>query len=67
MKFVFKEFGTAIRIADIFGGVAARGNLQADSASLEFCINCPDTLAMRVIQSFCNAQNRGEPASQPLI
>jgi len=35
VKFLFKQFGAAICVANIFGGVAARPEMEADGAALE--------------------------------
>jgi hypothetical protein len=67
MKFVFKKFRAAIRIPNILGGVSTRGNLQANGAALELCVDRSDALPMRVIESFRDAKNRSEAPGKPLI
>jgi hypothetical protein len=67
VKFVFKKFSTAIRVANVFGGVAARGKLQTNSAALEFCVYRGNSLSMRMVEPFRNAKNRREAAGKALI
>ena len=49
MKFVLKEFSAASRVANIFGGVAVRPEMEADGAALKFRTEMRDALAVRMI------------------
>ena len=62
MKFFFKEFRTAIGVAQIFRGIAARADLHAHRAALERGVEIRHALPMRMIQSFRDAKNRSQPA-----
>ena len=67
MKFLLEQFGAAIGIAQIFGGVALRGYLQADSATLERRAQIGNALPMGVIERLRNAENRRQAPCDPLI
>ena len=55
MKFFFEQFGTAICVQQILRGVALCGDLQADGSALERCAHIGDALAVRMIETFCDA------------
>jgi len=67
VKFLFKQFGAAIRVANIFGGVAARPEMEADGAALEFRANLRDALAVRMIEAFGDTENRSEAVSKAFV
>ena len=60
VEFLFKEVGAALRVAQVFGGIAAGVDLQCDATALERRANIFNTLAMRVVQPFRDAQNGGQ-------
>ena len=67
VEFLFKEVGAALRVAQVFRGVAAGVNLQRDAAALERRANILNALAMRVVQPFGDAQNGGEAPRDALV
>ena len=67
MKFVLKEFSAASRVANIFGGVAVRPEMEADGAALKFRTEMRDALAVRMIEAFGDTENRSEAASKALV
>ena len=56
MEFFFEEFGAAVGVYEVFGGVAVGGDAQADGATLEGGAQIRDALAVGVIQRFGDAQ-----------
>jgi hypothetical protein len=67
VKLFFKKFGTAIRIAEVFGGVPVRADLHSDRAALKGSIDIGDVLSMRMIERFGDAKNGSEAASHALV
>ena len=67
VKFLLKEFGTAVSVDQIFGRVAMGGNAKAYRAALKRGAQISDPLAMRMIERFGNAQQCGEAARDPLL
>ena len=67
MEFVFKEFRAAVCVADVFGCIASRGNLEAYRAALEFGVDRIHALAMRMIEPFGDSEYRRKPACKALI
>ena len=67
VKFLFKQFSAAICVANIFGGVAAGPEMEADGAALEFCANLRDALAVRMIEAFGDTENRSEAVSEAFV
>ena len=67
MELLFEKFGAAIGVAQVFGGVALRGYLKSDGATLERCAQIRDALAVGVIECFRNAKNGSQTASDALI
>jgi hypothetical protein len=67
VKFVLEKFGAAIGIANVFGSIAARNKLQSHGAALKFCLNFRDALAVRMIESFRDSQDRSEAVGEPLV
>ena len=64
---MLKKIRAAIRVANIFGGVAARREVQAHRAALKLCLNFRDALAVGMIESFRDTQNRSEAAGEALV
>ena len=67
MEFLFKKFRAAIRVEQIFRRVSSRLDLQTHGAALERSLQVGNSLAVRMIEGFGNSQQRGQPASDPLI
>ena len=67
MKFVLKEFSAASRVANIFGGVAVRPEMEADGAALKFRTEMRDALAVRMIEALGDAHDRGEAAGEAFV
>ena len=67
VKFLFKQFGAAICVANIFGGVAARPEMEADGAALEFGANLRDALAVGMVEALSDTENRSEAASKAFV
>jgi hypothetical protein len=67
VEFFFEEVGTALGVEEIFGNIATRANFQGDSAALEGGAHGLDALAMGVIESLGNADERGEAAGDALV
>src|SRR5208337_966765 len=67
VEFLFKEVGAALRVAQVFGGIAAGVDLQSDAAALERRANIFHALAMRVVQPFGDAQNGSEAPRDALV
>src|SRR5437016_6431872 len=67
VTFFFKPFRTAPGVAQIFAGIAARLHFQANGPALKRSANFHDALAVRVIETLGNPQNRGQPSQDGLI
>ncbi len=67
VEFFFEEVRTAFGIAEVFGDVAAGVDFKSDGATLEGSAHALDALAMRVIETFGNADERGEAAGDALV
>ena len=67
VEFLFEEVGAAGGVAEVFGGVAAGFDLEAYGAALEGGVDVVDALAMRVIESFGDAKDRGQAAGHALV
>ncbi len=67
MKLLLEQFRAAIRVANIFRRVAARGEMQTDRAALEFRLHAADALPVRMIEPFRNPKYRRDAARETLI
>lgn len=67
VKFFFEELGAAIGVAEIFGGVTAGADLDADGAALEGSVDVGDPLSMRVVERFRDANDGGQAAGDALV
>lgn len=67
MKFLFEKFGAAVGVEQIFRGIAASGDLQADGAVLKCGANLHDALAMRMVKRFGNSQDRRQPPRDSFV
>lgn len=67
MEFLFEEAGAALRIAQIFGYVAAGFDVKGDAAALKGSAHIQNALAMGMIEPFGNAEERGEATGHALI
>ena len=67
VKFFFEELGAAVGIAQVFGGVAASADLNADGAALKGSIDTGDPLTMGVVKRFGDANDGGEAACDALV
>ena len=59
VEFAFEEGGAAFGVADVFGGVAAGAELDGYGATLEGGAEILDALAVRVIETFGDAEDGG--------
>jgi hypothetical protein len=67
VEFTFEEIGAALGIAKIFGDIATSIDFERDSATLEGSAHGLDALAMRVVESLSDANERGEAAGDALV
>ena len=67
MKFLFEKLCASIGVANILAGIAASFELQPYRATLECGANSADALSMRVVQTFRDANQRGQPARESAI
>ena len=67
VEFLFEEIGATLGIAKIFGDIAARLNLKSNCSALEGRAQALNALAMRMIETFGDANDRSEAAGQTLI
>ena len=67
VKFLFKQFGAAIRVANIFCGVSTRPQLKPDGAALKFCANLRNALAVGMIEAFGDTENRSKAAGEAFV
>lgn len=67
VEFAFEEVGAALGIAKIFGNIATSVDFERDSAALEGGAHGLDTLAMRVVESLGDANERGKAACDALV
>ena len=56
VEFLLEEFGAAVGVDQIFGGVAVGGDAKADGPALKRGAQVCDALAVRMIVSFGYAQ-----------
>jgi len=67
VEFAFEERGAAFGVADVFGGVAAGAELDGDCSALEGGLEILNALAVRVIETFGDAEDGGEAAGDALV
>ncbi len=67
VEFFFEEVGAAGGVAEVFGGVTAGFDLEADCAALEGGVDVGDALAMGVVESFGDAEDGGQAAGHALV
>ena len=67
VEFLFEQVGATFGIADIFSGVAARTELDGDRTALEGGAQILHALPVGVVETFGDAQVRGEAADGALV
>src|SRR5690349_3876923 len=67
VKLLLEEFRAAAGVAQILRGVSARFRFERRRSALESRAQTGYALAVRMIESFGDAQNRGQPARGALI
>ena len=59
VEFFFEEVGAAFGVANIFGDVATRLDLESDRTALKGGAQAEDALAVRMVEAFCDADEGG--------
>jgi len=67
VEFFFEEISAALGIAQIFGYVATGFDMEGDATPLKRSAHIQDALAMGMIESLGNAQERAETAGDALV
>ena len=67
VKFLFKKFGAAVGVEQVFRRIAPSSDLQTHGSMLERRANLHDALSMGMIQGFGNSQDRRKTASDSLV
>jgi hypothetical protein len=67
VKFFFKQIGATLGVANIFRYVPARLNLESNSAALKGGAQAENTLAVRVVEAFRDANQGGQASRDALF
>ena len=67
VEFFFEEIGGALSVAKVFGDIAAGVDLDGDTAALEGSAEAFDALAVRMIETFGDADDGGDAASDAFV
>ena len=67
VEFFFKKVGAAFGVSQVLSGVAVRLDLKGNGSAVKGSVQRLDALAVRVIEAFGDAHDRGQTPGNALV